>query len=193
MNKDIQNIIRSYTIIFMLIVLLLDVQLLADKMDDVSDRLEHIEFIEEEIILGLPSIPIETQETHEPTEIKAATDENIQQPMRGGGRDFTITAYDNSVESQGQWVNQTATGFNLKDKSLQEAKCIAVDPKVIPLGSKVELTFDEPYQHLNDIYIARDTGGAIKGERIDLFMGDGVDKQVVRNFGRRKVKVRIID
>lgn len=50
---------------------------------------------------------------------------------------------------------------------------IAVDPRVIPLGSKVLLLFkDESYKRYNGVYTARDTGGAIKGHIIDLFMGD---------------------
>ena len=106
--------------------------------------------------------------------------------------EFIITAYDNSVESQGAWVNQTATEYNLKGKTREEAMCLAVDPKIIPLNSKVKLTFDSDYAHMNGIYIARDTGGAIKGNRLDLFMGDGVNPQIVRNFGKRKVQVEII-
>lgn len=105
---------------------------------------------------------------------------------------FTATAYDNSVQSQGKWVNQTATGFNLKGHTLESARCIAVDPKVIPLGSKVKLTFGQGYGHLNGVYTARDTGGAIKGKKIDVFFGDGDVKQAVRNFGRRQVKVEIL-
>lgn len=108
-------------------------------------------------------------------------------------REFVITAYDNSPESQGKWVDQTASGFNLKGHSLESAKCVAVDPAVIPLGTKLELTFDDEYAHLNDVFIARDTGGDIEGEMLDLFVGDGVDKSVVKNFGRRKVQVRIIE
>ena len=124
--------------------------------------------------------------------IETTPRENKKASRGSVGREFTITAYDNSVESQGQWVDQTATGFNLKGHTLESAKCLAVDPKVIPLGSKVELTFDDEYKHLDGIYIARDTGGAIKGHRIDLFMGDGVDKKKVTNFGRRKVQARIV-
>lgn len=105
---------------------------------------------------------------------------------------FTITAYDNSVQSQGKWVNQTATGFNLKGHTLETAKCIAVDPKIIPLKSKVKLTFKAPYTHLNGIYIAYDTGGAIKGRRIDLFFGDGSVRQEALNFGKRKVEVQLL-
>ena len=39
---------------------------------------------------------------------------------------------------------------------------IAVDPDVIPLGSKVEIDGVE--------YVAEDTGGAIKQKRIDIFV-----------------------
>lgn len=121
-------------------------------------------------------------------------DEPPEEPAESTAtKEFTITAYDNTPESQGKWVDQTATGFNLKGHSLESARCIAVDPKVIPLGSKVELFFDENYKHLNGIYIARDTGGAIKGKKIDLFMGDGVAKQDVMNFGKRKVQVKLLE
>ena len=127
------------------------------------------------------------------TKTKTNTKPKIQTPSRSSGQEFIITAYDNSLESQGKWVDQTATGFNLKGHSLESAKCIAVDPTIIPLGSKVQLIFDDEYKHLNDVYIARDTGGAIKGKRIDLFMGDGVDKKIVNDFGKRKVKVIILE
>ena len=55
----------------------------------------------------------------------------------------------------------TATGINLRANP--NVKVIAVDPNVIPLGSKVWV---EGYGHA----IAGDTGGAIKGNRIDLFV-----------------------
>ena len=120
-------------------------------------------------------------------------EEPKEEPKVTPTKEFTITAYDNSVASQGQWVDQTATGFNLKGHTLESARCIAVDPKIIPLGKEVKLTFDEQYKHLNGVYIARDTGGAIKGNIIDLFMGDGVDKKEVNSFGRRKVQVQILN
>lgn len=46
-------------------------------------------------------------------------------------------------------------------------KTVAVDPSVIPLGSKVVL------QHYGDhrAFEARDTGGAIKGRHVDVFAG----------------------
>ena len=121
-------------------------------------------------------------------ETKEVAESKKQKPMI-----FMATAYDNSVESQGQWVGKTATGYSLTGKSLDEARTIAVDPKIIPLNSKVKITFDEQYKHLNGVYYARDTGGAIKGYKIDVFMGDGVSKQVSRNFGKREVRIEIVE
>ena len=74
----------------------------------------------------------------------------------------------------------TATGINIRKNP--NTKLIAVDPKVIPLGSKVWV---EGY----GVAIAGDTGGAIKGRRIDILMPT---KDDCFDFGRRTVKVRII-
>ena len=55
----------------------------------------------------------------------------------------------------------TATGIDLKAN--KNAKVIAVDPNVIPLGSKV---YVQGYGEAT----AADTGGAIKGNKIDVFV-----------------------
>ncbi len=60
---------------------------------------------------------------------------------------------------------------------------IAVDPRVIPLGSKLWVQ-DYGYG------IAEDTGGLIKGNIIDLFMES---KAECRNWGRRRVTVYILE
>jgi 3D (Asp-Asp-Asp) domain-containing protein/DNA-binding protein H-NS len=74
----------------------------------------------------------------------------------------------------------TATGINLGNN--RNAKVIAVDPKVIPLGTKV---YVEGYGYA----IAGDTGGAIKGNIIDLHVPTTKD---AINWGRRTVKVTIL-
>lgn len=69
----------------------------------------------------------------------------------------TVTAYCPCEKCCGQWSNGiTATG------TTAQPGVIAVDPSVIPLGSKVVIDGAE--------YSAEDTGGAIKGYRIDLYM-----------------------
>jgi 3D (Asp-Asp-Asp) domain-containing protein len=75
----------------------------------------------------------------------------------------------------------TATGINLKKNP--NLKVISVDPNVIPLGSKV---YVEGYGEA----IAGDTGGAITGNRIDIFIPN---KQDAINFGRKQVKVTILN
>ncbi|WP_169817416.1 3D domain-containing protein [Caryophanon tenue] len=73
----------------------------------------------------------------------------------------------------------TATGINLKKNP--NKKVIAVDPRVIPLGSKVWV---EGYGEA----IAGDTGGAIKGNKIDVFLP--TTKKAL-NWGRRTVTVKV--
>lgn len=75
----------------------------------------------------------------------------------------------------------TSTGINLKNNP--DLKVIAVDPSVIPIGSKVWV---EGYGHA----IAGDTGGAIKGNKIDLHFPT---TESAYKFGRKQVKIKIID
>lgn len=74
----------------------------------------------------------------------------------------------------------TRTGIDLRANP--HLKVIAVDPNVIPLGSKV---YVEGYGEA----IAGDTGGAIKGNKIDLFMPN---RQDALNFGRKTVQITIL-
>ena len=59
---------------------------------------------------------------------------------------------------------------------------IAVDPSVIPLGSKV---YVEGYGYA----IAADTGGAIKGSTIDIYLNSSSE---CNNWGRRSVNVLVV-
>lgn len=75
----------------------------------------------------------------------------------------------------------TATGVNLNKNP--NAKVIAVDPNVIPLGSKV---YVEGYGEA----IAADTGGAIKGNKIDVHVPS---KSQAKNWGVKSVKVKVLN
>lgn len=59
-------------------------------------------------------------------------------------------------------------------------RTIAVDPDVIPLGSVVLIDGKE--------YIAEDTGSAIKGNIIDMFVGTEAESVV---FGVRYEEVKV--
>lgn len=75
----------------------------------------------------------------------------------------------------------TATGQNLRANPDQ--KVIAVDPRVIPLGSKVWV---EGY----GTAIAGDTGGAIKGNKIDVFIPS---QSAALQWGRKNVTIKVLD
>lgn len=65
---------------------------------------------------------------------------------------------------------------------------VAVDPRVIPLGSKLYIESADG-KYVYGTAIAADTGGAIKGNRIDLCFDT---RSEAINFGRRNVKVYVL-
>lgn len=85
------------------------------------------------------------------------------------------TAYDDSPEQNGPYGPYTASGTRLRPG------VVAVDPSVIPLGTKLYI---EGYGYA----VAEDTGGAIKGMKIDLFM----DSASAHQFGRQNVVVHVL-
>lgn len=74
----------------------------------------------------------------------------------------------------------TKTGINLKKNP--GVKVIAVDPNVIKLGTKVWV---EGY----GVAVAGDTGGAIKGNKIDIFVKS---RDTALEWGRKKVTIKIL-
>ncbi|URO01773.1 lytic transglycosylase [Bacillus phage 268TH002] len=82
----------------------------------------------------------------------------------------------------------TATGIDVTGTIYHAGKrIIAVDPSVIALGSTVEIkqadgtTFEA---------VAQDTGGAIKGAKIDVLVARETDAV---QFGRQSVEVRVLN
>ena len=61
---------------------------------------------------------------------------------------------------------------------------IAVDPRVIPYGSTVYIPYFDKY------FTAEDCGGAIKGNRIDIYMNS---ESKCRRWGRRTINIEIIN
>lgn len=77
---------------------------------------------------------------------------------------FTITAYCPCEKCCGNWSDGiTATGTKAT-----QGETIAVDPSIIELGSIVYFDGIDGFGG----YVAEDTGGAINGNRIDLFFDD---------------------
>ena len=61
---------------------------------------------------------------------------------------------------------------------------IAVDPSIIPYGTKVYIP------RFGKVFTAEDCGGGIKGNRIDIFMNSESD---CYNWGVRSITIEILD
>lgn len=109
---------------------------------------------------------------------EAAAESDDGQAPQGETVDVTATAY--TAECDG-CSGVTTTGVDLNENP--DAKVIAVDPSVIPLGSEV---YVEGYGYAT----AADTGGAIQGNKIDLHVPS---KEEANNFGVQNVKVTIVE
>ncbi|MBD1383377.1 3D domain-containing protein [Metabacillus arenae] len=121
----------------------------------------------------------QSRATQEPKPVAAKPKEEQQKSSNNNGKEFYVksTAYSHEDTAS----DYTAMGYNIKENP--NMKLIAVDPAIIPLGSKVWV---EGY----GVAIAGDTGGAIKNHKIDVLMPNS---KAALAWGVRTVKVRIID
>ncbi|XLP24752.1 cell wall-binding protein EntB [Bacillus toyonensis] len=122
----------------------------------------------------------EEAKAREIAEAKEVSKNNTQSAKR----ELTVvaTAYTADPSENGTYGGRVLTAMGHDLTANPNIRIIAVDPKVIPLGSKVWV---EGYGEA----IAGDTGSAIKGNRIDVLMGS---KSKAMNWGRQTVKVKIL-
>lgn len=115
---------------------------------------------------------------------KVASNSAAKTPSRSNGakvaKEFMVSATAYTAHCNG-CSGITRTGLNLRKNP--NLKVIAVDPRVIKLGTKVHV---EGYGYA----IAGDTGGAIKGKKIDVFMPN---KSRAYQWGRKNVKVKVLN
>lgn len=123
----------------------------------------------------------------EEKEVRAATissgpSESSESIKPDNNSEFYVTATAYTAYCKG-CSGTTATGINLRSGSVPGLKVIAVDPSVIKLGSKVWV---EGY----GLAVAEDTGGAIKGNKIDIFVQSETE---ARNWGVKKVRIKVFE
>lgn len=118
-----------------------------------------------------------SEQTHENVDASTETSEQGESPS---GKTFSVSATAYTAYCDG-CSGKTATGVDLIKHP--DEKVIAVDPNVIPLGTKV---YVEGYGYAT----AEDTGGAIKGNRIDVYI-PSEDKAL--DWGLQSVDITIID
>jgi 3D (Asp-Asp-Asp) domain-containing protein len=92
---------------------------------------------------------------------------------RATARDFYATAY--------CVTGTTAMGVHTRPG------IVAADPAVLPLGSRIRVSGAGTY---SGVYTVADTGAAVRGREIDIFM---TDLAAARRFGRRRVRVEVLE
>jgi 3D (Asp-Asp-Asp) domain-containing protein len=96
--------------------------------------------------------------------------------------EVTATAYVSYCDTGCTGI--TATGVDVRNtiRTPKGYRVVAVDPRVIPLGSIVEINGEK--------FKAVDTGGAIKGNKIDILVSThNTDKAF--EFGKQKLHIKV--
>jgi 3D (Asp-Asp-Asp) domain-containing protein len=133
-------------------------------------------------------VPVIVEKT-ECEKCKEAELQEQQQPKKTSLGEFRLTAYCSCQKCCGKWAlnrpkdeNGNDIVYGASGERLYQGVSIAVDPKVIPYGSFVE--FD------GHTYTAHDCGGAIKGNRIDVYFESHED---ALQFGAQYKEVFLIE
>jgi 3D (Asp-Asp-Asp) domain-containing protein len=131
----------------------------------------------------------EDQDTIKPKEAEGKAEENRETTAADDQKDdkklVTKTASSKAVRgvSKGKFV---ATAYCLRGRTASGSRVrsgiIAADPRMLRLGSRVNLAAGS----YSGNYVVADTGGKIKGKRIDIWMASCAE---ARRFGRRSVTV----
>jgi len=100
----------------------------------------------------------------------------------------TATAYDLSFQSCGKRPGDRGYGITASG-TYAKPGTVAVDPRVIPLGTRMYIESADG-SFVYGYCVAEDTGGAIKGNKVDLFFNTNYE---CMQFGRRNVNVYILD
>lgn len=97
---------------------------------------------------------------------------------------FVSTAY--CIENYHHICNNGNPSVTANGSKPIPYQTVAVDPKVIPLGSKLKIETDGQVYYVT----ANDTGGAIKGNKIDIVCP--THSEAIK-WGRKQVKVYLLN
>ena len=166
-----------------------DVEATEDNLAEEIDRTESDVGVE----ISMPteeSTPIEEPAEEEPIE-DVVIEENIEDEEPSNYislGEFTLTAYCSCEVCCGEYAlnrpideNGNEIVYGASGTRLVAGVSIAVDPYVIPYGSEVMIN--------GNTYVAQDTGGAINGNRIDVYFDN---HEEAWNFGLQYAEVFLI-
>jgi 3D (Asp-Asp-Asp) domain-containing protein len=157
------------------------------KFDSISKEIDlaekEKERIQKQLSQAQTKLKNEQQKAAKPQNIGY---ENNTQPNHNVAKDNSSTKQEMYVTATAYSHESSATGLTYMGYNIKKnpnMKLIAVDPTVIPLGSKVWV---EGYGEA----IAGDIGSAIKGHKIDVLLPS--ENQAIQ-WGRKVVKIAILD
>lgn len=136
-------------------------------------------------IINKPTVIKEVNKTEIKKEAAANAENNTQTVQEKGKVEKTASVRSSRLVNKGKFI---ATAYCLRGKTAMGHRVrkglIAADRRVLPLGSRVSI---DGGAYSGD-YLVSDTGGAIKGKRIDIWMASCAE---AKRFGRRSVTVSL--
>ena len=134
------------------------------------------------------AIDTEKARTDDDTDTSSVASSNSDLDGSNANETITVEATAYTAFCDTGCIGVTATGIDVSNTIYHDgSRIIATDPNVIPLGSDVILTLQDGSKIEAT---ANDTGGAIKGNRIDLLVATVDDAM---QFGRQEVSIEIVE
>ena len=101
---------------------------------------------------------------------------------------FNVTMYTNHYTECSKKKGHKYFGITFSGRKAKPYKTVAVDPNIIPLGSVL-------INEMGQIYIAEDTGNAVKGHIVDLYIGEGTpeNRRISDKWGKRQMWFAVIE
>ena len=109
-------------------------------------------------------------------------------PTPQPGADRSATPSTRGGQRDGRSFVALVTGYSVQGRTASglptQWGVVAVDPSVVPLGTKIQI------DGFSDVFVAADTGGAVKGNWIDVYFPNSGD---AFNFGMQSRRVTILE
>lgn len=115
-------------------------------------------------------------------ELEKAKKRNESPSVSSNSKQYLVTAYTNGKESTGKSPGDPAYGKTASGTTTQEGRTLSCPPE-LKVGTKLKI------ENVG-IRVCEDTGSAIKGNRLDLYIAD-LNKAL--DFGKQLLNVEIID
>ena len=123
------------------------------------------------------------------TDAAAKNDSATSDSATAAERSREVSSVAVAVAEKAESQTYTATAYSLRGRTASGAPAtqgiIAADPRVLPLGSRVRI---EAGSYSGE-YVVADTGGAVRGKRIDIWTPTTRDAM---RFGKRAVKLTVL-